>query len=42
MLQKKKKKMDQAHTQTNKKAVSQDNKCNQVPPVLSVQDAFLE
>jgi hypothetical protein len=23
------------HTQTNKKAVSQYNKCNQVPPVLS-------
>ena len=42
MLQINKQKMDQTHAQTNKKAVSQYNKCNQVPPVLSAHDSFLE
>jgi len=30
------------HTQTNKKAVSQYNKCNQVPPVLSSKDRLIK
>jgi hypothetical protein len=34
--------MDQTHTQTNKKAVSQYNKCNQVPPVLSSKDHLIK
>jgi hypothetical protein len=34
--------MDQTHTQTTKKAVSQYNKCNQVPPVLSSKDHLIK
>ena len=34
--------MNQTHTQTNKKAVSQYNKCNQVPPVLSSKDRLIK
>ena len=30
------------HTQTNKTAVSQYNKCNQVPPVLSSKDRLIK
>ena len=39
-------KMDQTHIQTtiiiHKKAVSQYNKCNQVPPVLSSKDRLIK
>jgi hypothetical protein len=34
--------MDQTHTQTNKKVVSQYNKCNQVPPVLSFKGRLIK
>ena len=34
--------MDLTHTQTNKKAVSQYNKCNQLPPVLSSKDRLIK
>jgi hypothetical protein len=30
------------HTQANKKSVSQYNKCNQVPPVLSSKDRLIK
>jgi hypothetical protein len=30
------------HTQTNKKAVSRYNNCNQVPPVLSSKDRLIK
>jgi hypothetical protein len=30
------------HTQTNKTAVSQYNKCNQVPPILSSKDRLIK